>query len=69
MLSPGYVSTEQSGVHPKAVREFQASSVPLGRVSNLFSGVEENEGESVKIVFRARRTNGPSVATAITSAF
>lgn len=31
ILSPGYVSTEQSGVHPKAVREFQASSVPLGR--------------------------------------
>lgn len=34
ILSPGYVSTEQSGVHPKAVREFQASSVPLGRVSH-----------------------------------
>ncbi|GJJ16007.1 hypothetical protein Clacol_010286 [Clathrus columnatus] len=32
ILSPGYVTTEQSGVHPQAVREFQASSVPLGRV-------------------------------------
>jgi len=33
ILSPGYVSTEQSGVHPKEVRQFQEASVPLGRYS------------------------------------
>ncbi|KAJ9098112.1 hypothetical protein QFC21_004441 [Naganishia friedmannii] len=33
IVSPGYVATEQSGVHPKDVREFQSASVPLGRYS------------------------------------
>jgi len=33
IISPGYVSTEQSGVHPKEVCEFQEASVPLGRYS------------------------------------
>ncbi|KAJ9117434.1 hypothetical protein QFC22_004284 [Naganishia vaughanmartiniae] len=33
IVSPGYVATEQSGVHPKEVREFQSASVPLGRYS------------------------------------
>ncbi|GHJ85134.1 hypothetical protein NliqN6_1536 [Naganishia liquefaciens] len=34
IVSPGYVMTEQSGVHPKEVREFQSNSVPLGRYSD-----------------------------------
>ncbi|KAF8505028.1 NADP-dependent mannitol dehydrogenase [Hysterangium stoloniferum] len=33
IVSPGYVATEQSGVHPPEVRKFQAASVPLGRYS------------------------------------
>jgi NAD(P)-dependent dehydrogenase (short-subunit alcohol dehydrogenase family) len=32
IVSPGYVKTEQSGVHPEAVRKFHCDSVPLGRV-------------------------------------
>lgn len=32
IVSPGYVKTEQSGVHPEEVRKFQCDSVPLGRV-------------------------------------
>ncbi|EPQ29750.1 uncharacterized protein PFL1_02969 [Pseudozyma flocculosa PF-1] len=33
MVSPGYVRTEQSGVHPEEARRFQAASVPLQRYS------------------------------------
>ena len=33
IVSPGYVETEQSGVHPPAVRKFHEDSVPLRRVS------------------------------------
>ncbi|KAF8583211.1 NAD(P)-binding protein [Ramaria rubella] len=33
IISPGYVATEQSGVHPQEVRDFQAASIPLGRYS------------------------------------
>ncbi|KAI5452833.1 hypothetical protein NCC49_006373 [Naganishia albida] len=33
IVSPGYVKTEQSGVHPEEVRKFQCESVPLGRYS------------------------------------
>jgi len=33
IVSPGYVATEQSGVHPKEVRQFHEASVPLGRYS------------------------------------
>ncbi|KIJ44741.1 hypothetical protein M422DRAFT_75275 [Sphaerobolus stellatus SS14] len=34
ILSPGYVLTEQSGVHPKEVRQFQEASIPMGRYSD-----------------------------------
>ncbi|KAN0062089.1 hypothetical protein ACQY0O_005606 [Thecaphora frezii] len=37
MVSPGYVRTEQSGVHPEEARRFQAASVPLERVSGGFT--------------------------------
>jgi len=33
IVSPGYVETEQSGVHPKETRAFHEASVPLGRYS------------------------------------
>lgn len=33
IVSPGYVKTEQSGVHPQEARDFQAASTPLGRYS------------------------------------
>lgn len=33
IVSPGYVETEQSGVHAPEVRKFHESSVPLGRYS------------------------------------
>lgn len=31
--------TEQSGVHPKEVREFQSNSVPLGRVRTSHNAI------------------------------
>ncbi|KAJ9105194.1 hypothetical protein QFC20_004329 [Naganishia adeliensis] len=40
IVSPGYVKTEQSGVHPEEVRKFQCDSVPLGRHSSYQTGSE-----------------------------
>ena len=34
IVSPGYVETEQSGVHAPAVRKFHEDSVPLRRVGS-----------------------------------
>lgn len=35
LVAPGYVKTDQSGVHPEEARQFQAASVPLQRVSAI----------------------------------